>query len=70
MSRNMGTLDRALRIVIGLMALWLAFFSTTAFAQGGLFWLAVVVGVIMLLTSVVGNCPLYRLIGVKTCKDC
>ncbi len=67
MSRNMGTLDRSARVILGLVLLAYAFFA----GSGSLLTVgAAVVGIVMLVTSAVGFCPLYRLIGLRTCKDC
>jgi hypothetical protein len=56
---NEGTIDRGARIVIGLGILSLAFVGP----QTPLGYL----GVIPLLTGLVGFCPLYRLFGFSTC---
>ncbi|MFH1428375.1 MAG: DUF2892 domain-containing protein [Candidatus Margulisiibacteriota bacterium] len=65
MDKNMGMIDRVLRIVLAL-AVGLLFF------QGLLTGLAAVIlgvlAVIFLVTSVVGVCPLYSMFGIKTCK--
>ena len=67
MTKNMGTLDRGLRIAAALIMLYLAF--GTAFAAAGiLHWLFIAVAAVFLLTSAVGNCPLYSVIGIKTCR--
>jgi hypothetical protein len=55
---NESSFDRALRIVIGSVLLALVFFGPHT-AWG---WL----GVVPLATGLIGYCPLYRLIGVKT----
>ncbi|PRX38144.1 Protein of unknown function [Meinhardsimonia xiamenensis] len=68
MSKNMGTVDRVVRAVIGLALLYWAFLSGAASANGLLLWLGVIVAVIMLITAAVGNCPLYRVFGIRTCK--
>lgn len=65
MTRNMGTIDRVIRAIIGVVLLWWAF---SAGAAGLWFWLALVVGAVMLITAAVGNCPLYSLIGIRTCR--
>lgn len=67
MTRNMGMLDRGFRIAVAVVLLLLAF-GTGFAATGVLHWLFIAVAAIFLLTSVVGNCPLYSIIGVKTCK--
>ncbi len=59
MSTNEGTLDRAIRIILGIVLIALA--VTGRWAPWG--W----IGVIPLLTGVVGFCGLYQLIGIKTC---
>jgi hypothetical protein len=59
MSRNEGMIDRALRIVLGLGLLALVFFGP----QTPWGW----IGIVPLLTGLVGFCPLYRLLGINTC---
>lgn len=56
---NEGTLDRAVRIVIGLAVL-----SLTVVGPKSLYGL---VGLVPLLTGITGFCPLYRLVGLSTC---
>lgn len=58
--RNEGMVDRGLRIVVGLAVLSLAFVGPQT-AWG---WL----GVIPLVTGVVGFCPLYSILGINTCR--
>ncbi len=60
---NEGTVDRALRILAGL-ALLAWFFMD----QGSGFWhYAKLIGVVPLLTGLLGYCPVYTLLGVSTC---
>lgn len=66
MTANVGSMDRVVRAVIGIVALLGAF--ALGWFSGWLYWVAIAVGVIMLVTAAVGTCPLYRLIGVNTCK--
>ncbi len=68
MTRNMGMIDRGVRIVVALILFWWAFQSGAAAAQGILFWVAVGVGAVMVLTALVSRCPAYRLLGIKTCR--
>ncbi|WJY22266.1 DUF2892 domain-containing protein [Fontisubflavum oceani] len=65
----MGKLDRGLRLVAAALLLWVAFGSTFA-ATGLLNWLAIAVAAIFTITALLGNCPLYRIVGLKTCQDC
>lgn len=66
MTRNMGTIDRGLRSLVGVLALAGAF--VLGWFSGWMVWAAAAVGVIMLVTAAMGNCPLYSLVGIKTCK--
>ena len=60
MSVNEGTIDRALRIVVGLAILSMAFVGPKTM------WAYIVL--VPLLTGVVGFCPAYALFGIRTCK--
>lgn len=57
--RNEGMIDRTLRMVVGLILLSMVFVGP----QTVLGW----VGLVPLLTGLVGYCPLYRLLGFNTC---
>jgi hypothetical protein len=57
--RNEGKIDRALRIVVGAGLISLVFIGPQT-AWG---W----VGLVPLLTGIVGNCPVYSLLGINTC---
>ena len=61
MTRNVGTVDRVARVIIGLAILSLLFVL-----EGNLRWLGLI-GLVPLLTAVTGNCPLYSIIGLSTC---
>ena len=58
MNRNEGNLDRALRAIAGIALIG----ATLAGAIGPWGW----IGVVPLLTGIVGFCPLYRLVGLDT----
>jgi uncharacterized membrane protein len=64
MPKNMGTLDRVLRIIVAIVLAYLAYTGALA---GGLALGAYIVAAVFLVTSLVGFCPAYRLIGVDTC---
>jgi cadmium resistance protein CadD (predicted permease) len=59
MTRNEGKFDRAVRIVLGLVLL-------TLFFVGQKTWIGLF-GVIPLVTGILGYCPLYKLLGLRTC---
>lgn len=65
MKANEGKADRAVRVVLGLIAI-VAAYMWLGLADGGI--LGILVGAVMLLTGFVGYCPAYRLIGMSTCK--
>jgi len=65
MTRNVGPTDRIIRFVVAAAALVVAL-VVGAGSVGGIVLLAV--AAIMGLTGAVGTCPLYRLVGVNTCK--
>lgn len=69
MITNMGKIDRGLRLAIAVLLLFVAF-GTTMLGSGILFWIALIVAAVFTLTAFVGNCPLYRIVGLKTCRDC
>ncbi len=59
MKTNEGGLDRILRILVGLAVLSLAFVGPkTPWAY---------VGLVPLITGLVGICPLYSILGLNTC---
>lgn len=63
MSVNVGTIDRVLRIVIGLALI--AFAIPLGFPQTGWNWLGWI-GVVPIITAVVGNCPAYSVLGFSS----
>jgi hypothetical protein len=60
MTVNEGTLDRVLRLILGIIGIGLVFMGP----RSPLGWF----GLIPLATGAVGFCPLYRLVGINTCK--
>ncbi len=62
MPRNMGSLDRVIRVVVGLALLAGFFLNTTAEWR----WLYLL-GIVPLMTGLVGTCPMYSILGVNTC---
>jgi fatty acid desaturase len=69
MTTNMGKFDRGGRLAIAAVLLFLAL-GSGVLGAGILFWLALIVAGVFTLTAFVGNCPLYSIVGLKTCKDC
>jgi hypothetical protein len=61
MNRNIGPIDRLIRVLIGLAALSLVFFGPKT--------LWGLLGLVPLLTAMVGWCPPYAILGISTCKS-
>ena len=62
MQQNIGTVDKAIRILIGLALLALVFVGP----QTPWGW----IGAPVILIALVGMCPLYSILGISTCKKC
>lgn len=62
LKKNVGTIDRALRVVLGL-ALLAAWFI---YPEAPYRW-AFLIGIVPLLTALVASCPLYSILGISTC---
>ncbi len=60
MARNEGTIDRALRVIAGIVLI--------VMALRGMYTPWTWIGVVPLLTGLVGMCPLYSVLGINTCK--
>ena len=69
MTTNMGKIDRAGRLAIAAVLLFLAL-GTETLGAGILFWVGLVVAGVFAVTASIGNCPLYSIVGLKTCLDC
>jgi hypothetical protein len=66
MKRNMGSIDRGIRGLVGLVLL--AVFFLMPIENIYLYWGALVVGVMMLGTALLGWCPPYMIFGISTCS--
>ncbi len=55
---NVGKIDRVIRIVVGIVLVGNVFYAL----QHPVGWL----GVILIVTGIVGKCPLYSIIGINT----
>ena len=60
MKTNLGTIDRSLRIAVGLLLIILSL--------SGVIGLWGWVGLVPLATGLLKFCPLYRLLGINSCK--
>lgn len=65
MKKNLGSTDKIVRYLIALIAVVLVYTETLT---GWLSYVALAVGVVMLITALINFCPLYAVFGIKTCK--
>lgn len=65
MKKNVGILDRVIRVAIsgGLLYLGLVVYGSSTLGIG-----LAIVSIIPLVTGLLGSCPLYSLLGISTCK--
>jgi low temperature requirement protein LtrA len=61
-AKNEGNVDRLVRGVVGAVLLLAAFL----WLSGILAWIAGIVGLVLLGTGIVGVCPAYMLMGMRT----
>ncbi|MBP6432889.1 MAG: DUF2892 domain-containing protein [Ferruginibacter sp.] len=65
MKKNMGSIDRSIRLALAALIAVLYFTKviggTTAIVLG-------IIAVVFALTSFISFCPLYTLLGINTCK--
>ena len=65
MKKNVGSIDKIIRIIIAVVAAYFAY-------RGGfgaiMSYVLYAVAGIMLLTSLMGSCPIYSVLGQSSCK--
>ncbi|MDI9258280.1 YgaP family membrane protein [Flavobacterium sedimenticola] len=65
MKKNMGTADRGIRVILAAVFAYLYFSGTVT---GTVSYVLLAFAAVFVLTSLVGFCPLYPLLGINTCK--
>ena len=65
MKKNMGSLDKSIRTIIAAIIALLYF---TNVINGTIALVLLVVAIVFALTSLINFCPLYKVIGVTSCK--
>jgi len=69
MKANVGSIDRIARFVLGVILILAPFASGLAMLQSTTATaVSVVVGAILVATAAMRFCPLYRVLGMNTCK--
>ena len=62
MNHNVGTWDRAVRVVVGVLLLGLYGALTPPLRY------VTLIGLVLIATAMMGRCPLYSLFGISTCR--
>ena len=65
MKKNMGSMDRIVRLAVA--AVLIVLYAANV-VTGTLGIILLVVAAVFMLTSVISFCPLYTLLGINTCK--
>ena len=65
MKNNMSKLDKGVRVLIAAAVALLYYFN---FIEGTLAYVLMAVAIILLITSLINFCPLYKIFGISTCK--
>ena len=65
MTKNVGKIDMIIRIILAAV---LAYLDWSGMVTGTMSWVVGIAAVLMLITAFVKFCPLYKIIGVDTCK--
>jgi Protein of unknown function (DUF2892) len=60
MNKNTNTLDRSLRIVVGITLVVVFFFDLVG-------WLGLVGGIALIASGVIGWCAIYGALGIRSC---
>lgn len=59
-ARNEGMVDRALRVILGIVLI--------VMALRGMYTPWTWIGIVPVITGLLGSCPLYTVLGINTCK--
>lgn len=59
MKKNVGSLDQIIRVIIAIVIFVIGYVNHS--------WWGLL-GLLPLITALVGFCPLYAILGIKTCK--
>jgi hypothetical protein len=66
MNKNVGTIDRVVRVIIGLLLL--AYAIPIGFPNTGWNWVGWI-GIVPIITAVIGYCPAYTVFGFSSCES-
>jgi len=65
MKKNVGSIDKIIRLIIAIAAIYAAYTGMVASPWN---YALYVVAVIMVATSLMGSCPIFSVFGINSCK--
>ncbi|WP_378182664.1 DUF2892 domain-containing protein [Aquimarina sp. SS2-1] len=65
MKKNLGKIDSIIRIILGIV---LAYLFYNNYIAGTIGIVLLSISGVLVITGFMGWCPLYRLLGIKTCQ--
>ena len=65
MKKNMGGLDKVIRVILAIVAGLLVYFEVV---EGPLAYILLTIIGVFVITSLVGFCPLYGIFGINSCR--
>ena len=65
MKKNVGSIDKIIRLIIAVVAIYAAYTGMVASPWN---YVLYAVAVIMVGTSFMGSCPLFSIFGINSCK--
>lgn len=65
MKKNVGSIDKVARLIIAVIAVYVAYIGIVASPWD---YVLYAVAGIMVITSLMGSCPLFSIFGINTCK--
>ena len=69
MTANLGNADRVLRLILGLVLFCAPLLNMPAIWSSALFsYGSMIVGLVLVATALFRFCPIYRILGISTCK--
>lgn len=69
MTANLGNADRVLRAIFGLVLIVAPLLNVpTIWSSAALSYGSMAVGLVLVATALFRFCPLYRIVGMSTCK--
>jgi len=69
MQPNVGAIDRLFRLILGIGLMGAALSGVSALGSAILQYVALAIGAVLVVTATLRICPLYSLLGLRTC-DC